>query len=97
MAFGGEMSDDLRSENVDCSRNHRCVANVALDQLISWIVCNRQERFDDAGIGQFVIIEYVVIRFVQDVPDQRSPDKPGTSRHENSQSLSPLRSSRCQT
>jgi hypothetical protein len=69
------MGDDVRPELSQESRDQRCIANVAADEPIAWVVLDFAKRFEHARIGQLVEVQDLVPTIVDKMPDERGSNE----------------------
>ncbi|MCY1413779.1 hypothetical protein D9M71_292160 [compost metagenome] len=83
MGLGSQVHDHLGLEALQHSADGSLVGDVGLDELVTRIRGNADQRFQIAGVCQLVQVEHFMFGVPDQVTDQGRADEAGTAGNEN--------------
>jgi hypothetical protein len=84
MAFSSQMHHEIGLEPVERCSDARQVADVAPDEPIARILCDRGERCQITGVGKAIENEHLMTGPFEDGANERGPDETGPSGDQDS-------------
>lgn len=84
MAFGSQVHHEIGLEPVERRSDGRHVADVAPDEPVAGILCDRGERGQIAGVGKVIENEHLMTGPFDDGANERGPDETGPSGDQDS-------------
>ena len=83
VGFGGQVHDRVGLEAREHGADGGLVDDIGLDELIAAVGRDAGQRFQIAGVGEFVQVEHFVLGVLNQVTDQSRTDKTGAAGNEN--------------
>ncbi|MNQ93516.1 hypothetical protein D3C85_1089860 [compost metagenome] len=83
MGFGGQVHDGIGLEARKHGTDRGLIDDIGLDELIAGVGRDTSQRFQVAGIGEFVEIEHFMLGVLDQVTNQRRSDKTGAAGDKN--------------
>ena len=90
VGFGGQMHDRLRLEAREHCADGGLVDDIGLYELIAAIGRDTGQRFQIAGVGEFVQVEHFVLGVLNQMTYQSRTDKTGATGNENAHDWGPF-------
>ncbi len=83
MGLGRQVHDRLRFEAREHGADGSLVDDVGLDELVAAVGRDGSQRFQVAGVGEFVEVEHFMLGVLDQVTYQSRTDKTGATGNEN--------------